>query len=69
MKVKLPKTGEVNVRNDSPPYVAPKKLECNGLARYARKCEAAESAYVQKWSVGKKHQYGIKKRSRVLEEE
>ena len=68
MKIKLPQTGEVNVRNDSPSYVAPKKLECNGLTRYIHKCESAEKAYVQKWGVGKKHQYGIKKRSRILEE-
>lgn len=67
MKIRLPKTGEVNVRNDSPPYVAPKRLACNAIARHNRKCESAEKAYLQKWGVGKKHPVGIKKRSRTLE--
>ena len=67
MKIRLPKTGEVNVRNDSPPYVAPKRLACNGIARHNRKCESAERAYIQKWGLGKKRLYGIKKKSRTLE--
>jgi len=37
MKIRLPKTGEVNVRNGSPPYVAPKRLACNAIARHNRK--------------------------------
>ncbi len=59
MKIKLPQTGEVNVRKNAPLYKPPKRMDCWGLERYKKKCLSAENFYLGK--------YGMNRKSRVLE--